>query len=1003
MHRLQKQILQVDYYNEAGVNLFYDKALELFYQEIRPEMVRILDKHNSSDKMIKIDSLTIDFGVTYETDLRNQWLKRFREEFEKELLIRIELIKNGLGAPQESIDSVFTDELDILVFYLQNGVLPWNGGYKDINIPELFDNLLAAIPAEVDKRLRAGTSNDRMIRRIVLRFSDRQIENLIKVMQPSESAFIIQSAYEIKKAQQRDRIVKSGNREFRDAIWNFILAYIINDRGSYFDTREYLSYLLHKIASHFNIHFSTLIQEIYKSIYRLKLEPVRYKLGILLEEIYQSGRKSIAIPGFPETGNSQVQDFLLTGKMERSVTGGDKTYYKELLTGWMTAAPLDLGLFLSKKAGEEMLQRIVSMLPDPELRLLVKTVAPAEAPFIIIFQQDIVKQQEKLNYVNTSVKQFKTDLWVILLGILLNSRGSVFNQKVFVLVSLEKLSKHYNLNPSFFIENLLALIDEYHEILTSSALYQLFVEIRKEFATRQLKKPIGSVIPVKHYFEYLEAVIAGNAVPGQAKLLHLPYQSKQSITFIIRYLIKHQPETLKSWILKNLTTESRVAIFFRDLDTNQAKGILELWMGTGALRLMHILKVLRGLRQKHAQLKQAISEPEVFRMALGYYVASRHAPVSEAGLYAAILTRLAKKMHVEVSRLVDLFIEEASKMPELTTIGALRIMSKTLQHLPVKKKIITRQKIGDKKIVASILHNEHPFLKGYLDDLEKILDKLQPVLPGITFAMVRYWIIRFSSSSLTFNQYELTAFLVKEISRKAGKSATETRTLLFEQALSMQRSLSSTLILSLGSEKDNSAKASLSSATPGESEPEAPDQRARPVEDPQRDESETLYIANAGLVLLNPFIPALFERSGLVKDRAFTGDEAKEHAVHLLQYCVDSRENADEFLLGLPKILCGMDPGEPVRSDVTITESEKDLVHSLLKAVIDQWKIIGNTSVEGLQQSFLERNGALRLQKDRWELEVEKRSFDVLLDQIPWTYSLIKLPWMLKPVYTLWR
>ena len=155
--------------------------------------------------------------------------------------------------------------------------------------------------------------------------------------------------------------------------------------------------------------------------------------------------------------------------------------------------------------------------------------------------------------------------------------------------------------------------------------------------------------------------------------------------------------------------------------------------------------------------------------------------------------------------------------------------------------------------------------------------------------------------------------------------------------------------------------------------------------------------------MLNPYIPVLFERAGLVVSKEFINDEKQKRAVQLLQYCVGGSENIAEYVLVLPKILCGVEMNEPIESDFLITDDEKELVNSLLENIIEQWSILGETKTDGLQQTFLERNGALRLRNERWELEVEQRPFDMLLDKIPWTYSLIKYPWMQKPLSTLWR
>lgn len=171
----------------------------------------------------------------------------------------------------------------------------------------------------------------------------------------------------------------------------------------------------------------------------------------------------------------------------------------------------------------------------------------------------------------------------------------------------------------------------------------------------------------------------------------------------------------------------------------------------------------------------------------------------------------------------------------------------------------------------------------------------------------------------------------------------------------------------------------------------------------ENEESEAVYIANAGLVLLNPFIRVLLERAGLMSNSAFKSEEKKMHSVQLLQFCTSNSENNAEFEMVLPKILCGIEPDEPITHETPLTEEEKNLVESLLANAISQWSTLGNTSISGLQQTFLTRKGALSSGENNWELQVEQKSFDMLLDRIPWTYSLIKYPWMQKPVRTIWR
>jgi hypothetical protein len=79
------------------------------------------------------------------------------------------------------------------------------------------------------------------------------------------------------------------------------------------------------------------------------------------------------------------------------------------------------------------------------------------------------------------------------------------------------------------------------------------------------------------------------------------------------------------------------------------------------------------------------------------------------------------------------------------------------------------------------------------------------------------------------------------------------------------------------------------------------------------------------------------------------------------------------------------------------------MVEGLLSSLIAQWSILGRTSIAGLRESFLQREGALEETDESWRLRVEPRSFDMLLDRIPWGFNPLKLPWMAKVLHVEWR
>ena len=186
--------------------------------------------------------------------------------------------------------------------------------------------------------------------------------------------------------------------------------------------------------------------------------------------------------------------------------------------------------------------------------------------------------------------------------------------------------------------------------------------------------------------------------------------------------------------------------------------------------------------------------------------------------------------------------------------------------------------------------------------------------------------------------------------------------------------------------------------------------------EPQQDtESNIIYIKNAGLVLLWPYLQRFFGNLKLTDGIAFKDRESTEKAVRILHFLVSPDEPLAENLLPLAKILCGLDVNDlvpTIEEDgrlMTITTEEVEAGKELIKAVIENWGTIGSTSVKGFQNSFLQREG--RLENDDptakagqagWKLKVEQRTYDMLLDSLPWNINLIKLPWMPKPLHVEW-
>lgn len=187
--------------------------------------------------------------------------------------------------------------------------------------------------------------------------------------------------------------------------------------------------------------------------------------------------------------------------------------------------------------------------------------------------------------------------------------------------------------------------------------------------------------------------------------------------------------------------------------------------------------------------------------------------------------------------------------------------------------------------------------------------------------------------------------------------------------------------------------------------------KIKPLEIPENPTKEPLpsinsnffYIPHAGIILLHPFLSTFFQKLELTKGSEFTDLWQHQKAILLLHFLATGEEKGTEFDLVLPKHLCGWPLNLPIDHTIDINPEEMAEGENLLRAVIDHWGALGSTSIDGLREGFLQREGKLENKQNGWLLRVEQKTMDILLDRLPWNLSLIKLPWMEDMLKVEWK
>ncbi|MGM9475505.1 contractile injection system tape measure protein [Pedobacter sp. GSP4] len=167
-----------------------------------------------------------------------------------------------------------------------------------------------------------------------------------------------------------------------------------------------------------------------------------------------------------------------------------------------------------------------------------------------------------------------------------------------------------------------------------------------------------------------------------------------------------------------------------------------------------------------------------------------------------------------------------------------------------------------------------------------------------------------------------------------------------------------------------------------------------PVKQNKVPENASMLIENAGLIILYPYFKNLFNVLKLLNGNQFIDEFCRNKAIVYLHFLVYNEMPEDESRLVFNKILCGAEPEAVIAlNEISFTEEELGESVALKNVLIQHWTKLGSTSIEGLTQTFLIRNGSLIYRDGSYNLHVERKGFDVLLDTIPWSLSIIRLPW----------
>ena len=169
------------------------------------------------------------------------------------------------------------------------------------------------------------------------------------------------------------------------------------------------------------------------------------------------------------------------------------------------------------------------------------------------------------------------------------------------------------------------------------------------------------------------------------------------------------------------------------------------------------------------------------------------------------------------------------------------------------------------------------------------------------------------------------------------------------------------------------------------------------------EEKDKINIDNAGLILFHPYLLYVFkELKWTSGENKFISPKTRQKAVLFLQYLINQKSRQPEHELVLNKILCGWKLNRPIKTSCNFSPKEKQAAAELNETLREHWPALKTTSAQGLVKSFIERKGAIEREEKSFLVRVEKKSIDILMQNLPFGIQTIKLPWNEYIIHTEW-
>ncbi len=332
----------------------------------------------------------------------------------------------------------------------------WISGWKKKEKPTATD-------VEMIRQVRLILGQTGSCCRFIAPVKEKEIRKLVRILFPGESDFVIEYAAALDRNPIQKAWEGKAGSEFRLLKWQIIFPVLSVNRGTFFNQIAFTREILHTISAHYNLNFPTVLEYLYNTLELLPLSAMLKKIFTLLRE---------------ELRSSQVGK-ISSNRETAPVPVMDKIRKREHFT---LQERLELAGIMKNSA---TCNSIVGALSEEEHLYLVALLLPAESQFIRRYVTGLNYQKTSGILSGRAPTDYQQLKWEFIYSVLLQTTDQVFNKKIFVEHTLQKLGNHYNIGLKQLL-NYFYRDERLMKNIFSFDLYQVIIQLYCTYCTREV-------------------------------------------------------------------------------------------------------------------------------------------------------------------------------------------------------------------------------------------------------------------------------------------------------------------------------------------------------------------------------------------------------------------------------------------------------------------------------------------------------------------------------------